>query len=261
MTPDWLADFQARFGAMLRTPLDRASGTLTATPNAYDGALRDEAGARLSVYNRQYWFRLLDVMNQAYPLTSRLLGAWHFNEHAARYLEMHPPRHADLNRVPEDFAAWFEHPEPLVREATVLDAAFHRLLGAPAAKPFVPNSAEAARLLDARLGRSPSVALVGENAPLLALRQQTLGDPAEGAAPLPPPAARRHWMLVRDDTGVLQIELEPLEARLYELLDQLPVRDALGTLQSEAHDPQLPARTRGWLARAVQRGFFAGLDP
>ena len=34
--PAWLADFQARFGDVVRTPLDRATGTLTATPERYD---------------------------------------------------------------------------------------------------------------------------------------------------------------------------------------------------------------------------------
>jgi hypothetical protein len=91
--PPWLADFQARFGDTLRTPLDRTSGTLTATPATYDAALVAEVGSeRLAVYNRQYWLRLFGVLHDAFPLTARLVGYWAFNEHAGAYLAAQPPR-------------------------------------------------------------------------------------------------------------------------------------------------------------------------
>ena len=38
-SPAWLLELQARFGAMLRTPLDRSSGELRAETAAYDAAL------------------------------------------------------------------------------------------------------------------------------------------------------------------------------------------------------------------------------
>jgi hypothetical protein len=57
-----LLDLQARFGAMLRTPLDRSSGELRAETSAYDAALTEavlptetlSAAERLAVYHRQY---------------------------------------------------------------------------------------------------------------------------------------------------------------------------------------------------------------
>ena len=83
--PDWLVELQGRFGAVIRTPLDRSSGALRATvsanaPAALDDSLdgpRRPAAERLAVYNRQYWFRLFGVMQTAFPLTARLLGHWH----------------------------------------------------------------------------------------------------------------------------------------------------------------------------------------
>ena len=71
--PPWLEDFQARFGDVLRTPLARETGTLSATPDRYDSETVAEtlegagmtSAERLAVYNRQYWFRLLGVLHGA----------------------------------------------------------------------------------------------------------------------------------------------------------------------------------------------------
>ena len=40
--PAWLAELQAHFGAALRTPLDRSTGTLRATPERYDAEVLAE---------------------------------------------------------------------------------------------------------------------------------------------------------------------------------------------------------------------------
>ncbi|RYE86013.1 MAG: DUF2063 domain-containing protein, partial [Myxococcales bacterium] len=111
--PGWLGEFQARFGTVLRTPLDRATGTLRAAVTAYDADLCREtqdawwgpASGCLAVYNRQYWFRLFTVLQQALPLTTALVGPWAFNELAADFLLAHPPASWDIDLVPDGFAA------------------------------------------------------------------------------------------------------------------------------------------------------------
>jgi Putative DNA-binding domain len=92
-SPGWLLELQASFGDMLRTPLDRSTGSLRANDAAYPAPLmraarpaRDQSGGeRLAAYNRQYWFRLFTVLQRAFPLTSRLIGFWHFNEYATEF--------------------------------------------------------------------------------------------------------------------------------------------------------------------------------
>src|SRR6185436_18864497 len=97
---------------MLRTPLDRSSGTLSATPSAYDPLVRavdgprGSASERLAVYNRQYWFRLFRVMQGCFPLTTRLLGHWTFNGHAGRFLLEHAPHGWDIEQASEGFVTW-----------------------------------------------------------------------------------------------------------------------------------------------------------
>jgi hypothetical protein len=275
--PDWLVELQARFGAVLRTPLDRSTGTLRATVAAYAPAALDDArdgprrpaAERLAVYNRQYWFRLFGVMQTAFPLTARLLGYWRFNDYAARFLLAHPPRDWDLDRAPDGFedsldgALGTGDASDALREASRIDAAWRRLFHAPATAPFRPTAEDAARLLDARLVPSPAVAVVVERWPLLELKAALAGAPGELPVALPPrlPDAR-WWALVREPNGIRHVALDAREGELLALLRRHTVRDALARLEatcSDAERASLPVNAQRWLARGVARGVWCGL--
>lgn len=265
--PSWLGELQARFGAVIRTPLDRGSGTLTAVPSSYDARLVDDAtqAERLAVYNRQYWFRLFEVLQTAFPLTTRLVGHWSFNEHAARFLLEHPPRGWDVDHVPDGFEAFFcaAVEEGARVEAVRIDGAWRTVFRAPPVAPYRPSAADAARLLDARLMPSPAVAIVEEHWPLLELRKKLRDDPSEKPAVVPPPLDRsRFWALVRREEGIGQLPIEAREAQLFALLRTHTVRDALTKLEeecSEAERTELPAKARAWLGRSVELDFWVGI--
>jgi len=275
--PDWLAELQGRFGSVLRSPLDRSTGTLRATSETYDPeALADvvdgplaPAEARLAVYNRQYWFRLFGVMQTAFPLTARLLGHWLFNDHAARFFLAHPPHSWDIDRAPEGFEASLalslgEHPHrDALIEAAGIDSAWRALFRAPEASPFRPGAGDAARLLDARLVPSPAVAVISERWAWLQLKSALSGDRGESAVALPERLAQpRWWALVREPGGVRHVLLEAREGELLSLLGRHSLRDALAALEAscpEAERAALPAHCRRWLARSVERGFWVGL--
>jgi hypothetical protein len=278
--PDWLGDFQAHFGAVLREPLGRASGTLTARMDRYVpeavNEVRDAANARsaarLAVYNRQYWFRLFGVMQTAFPLTARLLGAWRFNALAEEFLHAHPPRTWTLDHAPdgfEDVLPMLLGDDPardVIGEAARLDARWRALFHAPDVTPFRPGPDDAARLPDARLVPSPRVTLWCEHSALLALR---LGLPPGLERPLALPPVHRApaWFaLCAEPNGIRVLPLDPLEGALLALLARHTVRDALARLEAEcpvAERAMLPANTQRWLAQSVARGFWAGFadDP
>lgn len=274
--PPWLAELQRELSAVLRTPLDRSTGTLRATPHTYPPRARDEvaersgaqADERLAVYNRQYWFRLFDALSSAYPLTRRLCGAWELNEHAARYLDAAPPRHWDLDAITPGFAAalaeveWPAAAAPVMRQAITLDAAYLQLAAAPRVAPFVPTTEHAARLAEGRLRRSPAVAWVSDEYGLLALRQEVLRQPTETRLELPP---RRDvgagWALCARPGGTLQIALAPLELRLLRALERQPVGLAVAELERETeHTATQVEQVRALLARSVREGFWEGLE-
>lgn len=274
LAPEWLEEFEARFGSVLRTPLDRSSGTLRATPAAYDrsvGAIdgpRARAQQRLAVYNRQYWFRLLTVFQETFPLTTRLLGHWRFNDYAARFLLESPPRGWDIERASDGFEAWLAEqsdvvPSPAVIEAARIDAAWRRVFLAAPHAPYRPAADDAARLLDSVLVPSPAVARVEEHWELVELRRTLTPNDGEAPIALPPRHAEAHWWaLVQRPEGVAQIALETREAELFRLLETHTVADALAHLEaacSEQERIDLPARTQRWLARSVALDFWIGL--
>lgn len=274
--PDWLAEMQARFGATIRTPLDRATGTLRAATADYPaGAVADVRDAhnasgveRLAVYNRQYWFRLFTVMQTAFPLTTALLGAWRMNDYAARFLLAHPPRSWDLDRAPDGFERFVvealeeDVPQDALRDAARLDAAWRALFRAPAAAPYRPRPEDAARLLDARLAPSPAVALYVERWPFIALKRAREGHRGEEQVALPPPhPVPQWWLLLREPEGIRQLPLSPREGELFALLAEHPVREALGRLEAlcdERERATLPEQARRWLARGVSLGVWCG---
>lgn len=279
--PAWLADFQERFGGVLRTPLDRASGTLRATPSAYDplvGAVdgpRASAPERLAVYNRQYWFRLFTVMQGCFPLTTRLLGHWTFNGHAGRFLLEHPPSGWDVERVSDGFVTWLAGAvkEPAfdatvegdaVLNAAEIDAAFRTVFLAPEVAPFRPAAEDAPRILGSRLVPSPAARVIEQRWPLLALRRSLEGDRTEAPVRLPERLLRPEWWaIVRKPQGIAHVPLDPREGLLLRLLERLSVHDALALLEAECAESEraeLPAHAQSWLARGVEQGFWIGLE-
>jgi hypothetical protein len=277
--PGWLADFQALFGSMLRTPLDRASGTLTAATAAYDPQLCAEAldgplssaAERLAVYNRQYWFRLFGVLHAGFPLTARLLGYWEFNEVAANYLIAHPPGGWDIERIADRFRPFFEdglgESAPdwrlTLTESVRLDAAYREVFRAASLPPLRPSASDAADLLTGHLVPIPALRLVEEHRALLALRTTLLATPNSATAELPPLLARpQAWAIIRREAGTARIPLEAREAELITLLGQHSVADALGRLESSCpaeEKSKLPDQVRAWLARSFQLGFWCAL--
>lgn len=274
--PEWLAELQARFGSVLRTPLDRATGTLTARVALYDAHVVESVRGpsargteRLAVYNRQYWFRLFDVLQNAFPLTARLLGYWSFNDYAARFLLARPPGGWNIDDVPGGFDDFFAEAlecgdssrrAALVESARV-DAAWRSVFAAERTPAYRPSDADASRLLDARLVLGPWVRIVEEHRPLVDVRR-ALGSPsASGLVDLPPLLPRpRWWAIAAVDDGIAAIPLEPREAELLGLLGERTVRDALSHLERACAVEEralLPEKTRAWLARSVLSGFWS----
>lgn len=287
--PRWLADFQARFGATLRTPLDRSTGTLRATPTRYDDRLCATvlagpslpARERIAVYNRQYWFRLFGVLQDEFPLTARLLGYWSFNEYACRFLLARPPRHRDIAKVADGFveflATTLQHPitgrgvprvlpptEALLQAAHI-DAAWREVFWAPDEKAWVPEPEDAARLEHARLVPRRSWVLVTESWRLTELRMRVNNVRGEKPIPLPPRLrAPRTWLILRTLHGQGQVPLAPHHASLLMLLRERPLSDSLARLErdsSAADRATLPGAVRGWLAQSMELGLWTGLLP
>jgi hypothetical protein len=285
--PAWLAQLQARFGAVLRTPLDRSTGTLRAQPDAYEVALCQKvqegpglgSEQRLSVYNRQYWFRLFGVMQNEYPLTAALFGYWRFNDYAARFLLENPPCNVDIHKVAEGFDEFLLRavPEPSIpldpsqpalpraalQDAARLDTALRHALYAPKEPRLRLAETDAQGFARGRLRPRTGLTVLSERWPLVALRRQLGACRTGGRASLPPPHSGNAWWAVfGTDAGTGQLELSLLQAQLFLLLIEHPVAEALARLEAGCpleERAALPARVQGWLAQSAELGFWSAL--
>lgn len=111
--PAWFSAFQQEMGRLLRTPLDMSSGRFRAAVEAYPRALVDDvrndgpgAITRLELYHEQYWRRLFNTFQEAFPRTARAVGYFWFNALVSHFLVKHPPRSFDLSEVTEGFFSW-----------------------------------------------------------------------------------------------------------------------------------------------------------
>lgn len=270
--PGWLADFQRDFSRFLTTPLDRSQGRLRSRDDQYPGELVARVidappispSARLGVYHRQYWYRLLDLLQRSFPVTTRLLGHYHFNEPAALFFAAHPPASRDLDRdadgFPEFFVRWLEAERPADAEylatGMALDRACRDIFAAPRAPDFVPTPAMARRFAELRLTLSPERAIYRESFPILALRAKIVADPSERPWPRPQRLHQQQAFLIASrDAGISFVRLELREARLYELLCQYPVDGALGLWKAECgsdHEDEDARLTEKWLAKSMR---------
>ena len=253
--PAWLSDFQGLFTEILRTPLDHAQGVLESRlpeawrqlnvcPRSYRAA---EAG--VTDYHRQYWFRLLTILQKDFPLTARIMGLWNFNLCAQRYLLDVPPSGYDLAEIRESFAGFLKDQELslMIVQAAQLDDARAALIMAPDFQAWKGLSGEHADPEQIRLKAAPHWRIVREDWALVTW---------DAGEPLP----RKHeslelWLIQTDATGFMYRMLDPVQARLYELLSEHPMTAALVKLEAEA---RLSAeQVQNWMALSVQWGLWA----
>ena len=281
-TTTWLSDFQKEFTQVLRSPLDLSSGMMRADTEKYPRKLSQQimteipgaANRGLSVYNRQYWFRLFGALQSEFPLVSRLLGYWRFNGLAMRFLSEHPPQEVELHRIGRGFCAWLAKewlarelpaksaiPKIALTQAAHLDEEWSRIFLAPEQPRWHPTPDDAAQLLELKFTPTAALAIVEQQWPLLALRSQLSNYPGEGAIPLPSSLAQlEHWALLRTDEGIGELLLAPRQARLYHLMSNHTLGEALATLEQECSDvppEQLQREIASWTQQSVELGFWA----
>ena len=276
-TKHWLSHFQNEFTQVLRTPLDLSSGTMRADTKKYPRKLSQQvmtelpnsANRGLSVYNRQYWFRLFGAMQSESPLVSRLLGYWRFNGLAMRFLGDHPPQEVEIHRIGRGFCAFLAKelpaksaiPKIAITQAAHIDEEWSRIFLAPEQPRWRPNPDDAAQLLQLKLTPTAALAVVEQQWPLLALRSQLSTFPGDSAIPLPSGLAQlEHWALLKTDDCIGELLLAPRQARLYHLMSNHALGEALAILEQECPDvppDQLQRDVAKWTQQSVELGFWA----
>jgi hypothetical protein len=83
--------------------------------------------ARIEVYNQQYWFRLLGIMQEEFPMVCEIMGIHIFNFMATEYLVENQSKHYSLNLLGRSFPEFLAKHYTLKNHKKILTIAEYEL--------------------------------------------------------------------------------------------------------------------------------------
>lgn len=133
------------------------------------------AAQRIGLYNQQFWFRLLNLLQELYPALTRLFGPTDFNQKIAEpYLQKYFPDHWAISVAARKLPRWIEeeyHEEDkvLVHQIALIDEACDRLYYEKRRE-----AAELANALESTLYLQPTIELFALDGDLFPFRKALL---------------------------------------------------------------------------------------
>lgn len=275
--PDSLSELQSAFADAITTPFaftDDAQGWHIQTDH-YPSPIVSQmvphqntsGAARLGIYNQQYWFRLLTVLQEEYPLLRHLLGLKAFNKMAMAYLHAHPSTSPSLRDISNHLSAWLITAPPpwsstLHQECAHLERIHILAFDALARTPLDVSTLDPedqARLLEAPLHFQPHWFLFEENWDLVALHKEVKHDDDDLIEVTPRPS-RGFWAVYRTRQSVVAVDLGPLQFKLLaELARGVPLGPACETVAATLEEGDLHflgQNIQGWFAAWAAAGWF-----
>ncbi len=150
--PSQLKETQVWFGSIISRAIDGNSCINPISPKGRPivEEARDyirpshslEPAQRIQIYNQQYWWRLLNALQETFPLVTRLFGYHAFNFTVGiPYLLKYPPNHWTLNVLGDLLPQWIEEnytdeDKRLIYDAALIDCAFCSSFTAAHLKPL-----------------------------------------------------------------------------------------------------------------------------
>jgi hypothetical protein len=136
------------------------TGPLPDLDRVFVGSERLSATDRLAIYNRGYFYRLLDALASVFSQTKRLLGDSDFERLGLAYLARHPSDHPAVERVGRSFSEYLRGvgtPTLVVDVASLEWARLSALVAPNPASVASVNHIEAGSFPRARLRFVPSL--------------------------------------------------------------------------------------------------------
>jgi Putative DNA-binding domain len=144
---------------------------------------------RIQIYNQQYWWRLLNTLQDVFPCVVRLFGYHDFNlKIGIPYLVKYPPRHWSLTFLGDYLPQWVkedyrEEDKTLVYDSVKVDWAFGRSFLAPQLAPIDTSNFSSdvgmSALLTKKLYLQPNVFLFEMNWDMFQFRTEFLKQEPE----------------------------------------------------------------------------------
>ena len=235
---------------------------------------------RLEIYNRQYWYRVLDALTEDFPVLRAVVGSRAFEQLSIAYLTAHPSRSFSLRNLGSKLTEWLaDNPkfagrrQWLALDVVRIEWAFVEAFDNAERTPL---SLDQIATLDgnSRLGLQPHLRLLAldyaaDDLVLALHKQQKRGateagvkhdEGAEPPAHLPRLRRRPTWIAAhRVDNAVYYRRLEREEfLTLTDLRAGLTLGEALetGFRDSAKPDARRPALVRAWFGHWAELGWI-----
>ncbi len=278
--PPELKRLQCWFGKVISTPLGPDCTIAKFGPNK---CKMDKEAARfvvksqtlqpeqrMEIYNQQYWFRLINTMQDFYPLLVRLFGYTDFNESIAiPYLKDHPPQDWSLNPLGDKLPDWIKlnyklEDRQLVFDAAQLDQDFHQVFFP---KRIVLEETVTEDFLEKPLILQPHVTLHNLPYNLFSFRRDLLMESPDYwiENPFPElPKGEFHFCLFRNRSSNIQWRvISPVELLLMkELQKGITLDDLCEFLENQEESIRAEAETslETWFKDWTLHGIIAAKD-
>jgi hypothetical protein len=233
---------------------------------------------RIEIYNRQYWFRLIDSIYDDFPGLRAILGRLKFNRLTKEYLTEHPSTSYTLRNLGRFLPAFIEKRPELVapRFDLALDMARFEwaqveAFDGPALPPITVDDLLGKDPAKIRLSLQPYMSVLQLRYPLddylIRLKKPGLRGEASNAVEesspdkshrkprSPIPLARETFVVVhRLDNSLFY---KRIDGRAYRLLTSLDRGATLGkAIKSAFSDPPDPELIREWFKTWTELGWF-----
>jgi len=281
-----LRELQRAMAGALFLPLteaDRMQRANTKTANAIIAPNdRLTSFERLEIYNRQYWFRLLDCLYDDFPGLRAVLGGRRFHKLCRAYLAKYPSESFTLrnlgSRLPQfirDEPQWTAPRQPIALDMVAFEWAQIVAFDSAALPPFTADDFLGQNPAELRLALQPHITLLSLDYPVdhmvMALKERTatrgdasnaVGEPASHKASRAIRIPNTERVFVAVHRHELDLYYKRLEPEAFALLCAL--RNG-ATLEAACEQAILgatreaagwPAQIRAWFENWAALGWF-----
>lgn len=261
-----LKELQTWFAKQIITPLN--DDQTIAAPNIEAEAPRYivksptlQPHKRIELYNQQYWWRLINTMQEHFPLVLALFGHTPFNDRLAiPFLQKYKSYHWNINGLGEKFPQWIEEEyhesdKGLVLNAAKLDWAYISAFLAQDFKPASPG-------LEEKLIHNPSLFLFEMPYDLFSFRREIMKQEAEHWIDSPFPALEKgrpyYFTLFRNPVHELPwCEIDEAEFRLLSLFEKpLSLNEFCDILEDHPFQDAAEVKLSGWIQKWTSKPFL-----
>jgi Putative DNA-binding domain len=278
--PKRLQYLQEHFSEAIRTPFSFATGKFACQTELYAleavSSIRPRIGEapqhRLALYNEQYWYRLLTLLQKDYSLLAHIMGYWHFNQLATAYLTHYPSQSPYLDhlplRLPDFMRSQEQWGQVQLVQAADLDLAYLNAFHAsdkPSLHESLLHADKAHALAESSFEFQPWFSLLEEDWNLMECRKSlTRNELPIEKTKLERVEKKGYWAMYRNDHQVHWLSLEYEAFRLFrEIQSGLTLAEACERIAGSLDEvglQRLGSGIQGWFAQAMRlRWFCTGL--